>query len=64
MNDDSVYFFIYGIDDLLSQQRRRRELCTELKIHSIEEIRLSKEIRLKDYIFFPHMATFSTSVSV
>lgn len=38
--------------DLLSQQGRRKELCTELKIHRKEEIRLLKEIRLKDYIFF------------
>lgn len=51
--------------DLLSQQGRRKELCTELKIHRKEEIRLLKEIRLKDYIFFfPHKAIFSIFVSV
>lgn len=49
---------------LLYQQGRRRELCTELKIHRIKEIRPSKEIRLKDYIFFPRVAIFSTCISV
>lgn len=53
--------------DLLYQQGRRRELCTELKmlrVNKHQEIRVSKEIRLKDCIFFSHMAFFSTRVSV
>lgn len=47
-----VVFVPMALIDLLFQWGRRRELCTELKIHRIKEIRLSKEIRLKDYIFF------------
>lgn len=47
--------------DLLYQQGRSRELCTELKMLRINK---HKEIRLKDYIFFSYMAFFSTCISV
>lgn len=60
----SLCSFLFMASTDLYHQGRRRGLFTELKIYRTKEIRLSKEIRLKDYIFFPHMAIFSTCVSV